>query len=55
MNLLNASGESAGQSVSHFHIHIIPRKINDGIDAWPNFEGAKSELEHIYNRIKIDF
>ena len=55
VNLLNASGESAGQSVSHFHIHIIPRKINDGIDAWPNFEGAKSELEHIYNRIKIDF
>lgn len=33
VNLLNASGESAGRSVSHFHIHIIPRKINDGIGA----------------------
>ncbi|MBO4524089.1 MAG: HIT domain-containing protein [Ruminococcus sp.] len=26
VNLLNASDESAGQSVPHFHIHIIPRK-----------------------------
>lgn len=33
VNLLNASDESAGQSVPHFHIHIIPRKINDEIDA----------------------
>ena len=24
VNLLNASGTSAGQSVPHFHIHIIP-------------------------------
>ena len=34
VNLLNASDESAGQSVPHFHIHIIPRKKGDGIDAW---------------------
>ena len=54
VNLLNASGESAGQSVSHFHIHIIPRKINDSVDAWPNFEGAKCEIEQIYNKIKTD-
>ena len=26
VNLLNASDESAGQTVAHFHIHIIPRK-----------------------------
>ena len=55
VNLLNASGESAGQSVSHFHIHIIPRKTNDGIDAWPDFKGAEYETEQIYNKIKIDF
>lgn len=55
VNLLNASGESAGQSVSHFHIHIIPRKTNDGIDAWPDFKGAECETEQIYNKIKIDF
>jgi histidine triad (HIT) family protein len=53
VNLLNASDESAGQSVPHFHIHIIPRKNNDGIDAWPTFSGAKQELESLYEKIKM--
>lgn len=30
-NILNNCGEVAGQSVNHFHIHIIPRKLNDNI------------------------
>lgn len=30
-NILNNCGEIAGQSVHHFHIHIIPRKLNDNI------------------------
>ena len=51
VNLLNASDESAGQSVSHFHIHIIPRKNGDGIDAWPNFSGAKEEISAIYRNL----
>ena len=53
INLLNASDESAGQSVPHLHIHIIPRKRNDGIDAWPKFEGAKEDLQTVYEKIKI--
>lgn len=51
VNLLNASDSSAGQSVPHFHIHIIPRKNNDGIDAWPKFEGAKEDLTEMWNKI----
>lgn len=54
VNLLNASDESAGQSVPHFHIHIIPRKRNDGIDAWPVFNGAESGIEEIYDKIVMD-
>ncbi len=53
VNLLNASGESAGQSVSHLHIHIIPRKRNDGIDAWPGFEGAKEDIQNVFDRVKM--
>lgn len=53
VNLLNASDESAGQSVPHFHIHIIPRRKNDNIDAWPNFDGAKHEIAEIYEKLKI--
>ncbi len=52
VNLLNASGESAGQSVPHFHIHLIPRKTGDGVDAWPKFPGAKLELEAVFENIK---
>lgn len=53
VNLLNASGESAGQSVPHLHIHIIPRKHGDGIDAWPRFDGAKCKREEIFEKLKI--
>lgn len=52
VNLLNANGESAGQSVAHFHIHIIPRKSDDGIDAWPKFEGAKVEISKTFEKIQ---
>ena len=53
INLLNASDESAGQSVAHFHIHLIPRKSEDGIDAWPKFEGARQGIEEIWKKIKL--
>lgn len=53
VNILNASDESAGQSVPHFHIHIIPRRKNDGIDAWPKLEGAKEEITEIWEKIKL--
>lgn len=53
VNLLNASDESAGQSMPHFHIHIIPRRKNDGIDAWPSFAGAKEEIADVFGRIRM--
>ena len=53
VNLLNASEECAGQSVPHFHIHIIPRKQNDQIDAWPHFDGAKEKTEDVFGRITM--
>ena len=34
VNLLNASGKDAQQSVFHFHLHIVPRYKNDGLDLW---------------------
>ena len=34
VNLLNASGKDAQQSAFHFHLHIIPRYPNDGLDMW---------------------
>ncbi len=31
LNILQNNGEFAGQSVPHFHIHLIPRYDNDGV------------------------
>lgn len=30
MNLISNNGRIAGQSVFHFHVHLIPRSISDG-------------------------
>lgn len=53
VDIMNASGEAAQQSVFHMHFHIIPRKKNDGVDAWPKFDGAKEELEAMYEKLKL--
>lgn len=31
VNILQNNGEIAGQTVHHFHVHIIPRKENDKV------------------------
>lgn len=30
MNLVQNNGEAAGQTVNHFHLHMIPRYVGDG-------------------------
>ena len=53
VNLLNANGIEAQQSVSHFHIHIIPRIKNDNIDAWPVFGGSNQQIEEIWKKLRV--
>lgn len=53
VNLLNASGVSAGQTVPHFHIHLIPRRTGDGIDGWPVFTGAKEDIRAVHERVRM--
>ena len=53
VNILNASDESAGQSVFHLHFHIIPRKKDDGLDVWPKFEGAKEDIRAVFEKVKM--
>lgn len=31
INILQNNGEAAGQTVHHFHLHIIPRKVGDKV------------------------
>ena len=53
VNILNASGESAQQSVFHLHLHVIPRKSDDGIDIWALKDKKELDLEDICKKLKI--
>ena len=53
VNLLQANGPGAGQSVPHLHIHVMPRRPNDGVALnWEYKPGDKAEIEAIYKRLK---
>jgi len=32
LNIVVNSGESAGQNVHHYHVHVIPRRASDGFE-----------------------
>lgn len=51
-NLVQNNGEAAGQTVFHFHMHLIPRYKDDGQKiGWKPGEPSQEELEEIKNRI----
>ncbi|MCH5280893.1 MAG: HIT family protein [Lachnospiraceae bacterium] len=48
LNLLQNNGEAAGQTVLHFHLHLIPRYENDGQHIMGNpKEATQEELAEI--------
>ena len=53
VNILNASGKDAQQSVFHLHFHILPRFENDGIDGFPKLNKRDGALEELCERLKI--
>ena len=47
-NLVQNNGETAGQTVFHFHMHLIPRYMNDGQKiGWEPGEPSGDELAEI--------
>lgn len=51
-NLVQNNGECAGQTVMHFHLHLIPRYEGDGQHIlWKPVETTQEELERIKNAI----
>ncbi len=52
LNLVQNNGECAGQTVFHYHMHIIPRYQNDGQTiGWKPGEPSQEELEQIREEI----
>ena len=53
VNLLHASGSAAQQSVPHFHVHLIPRFDEDGLDAWPHFPKAQCDKDELRDKLRF--
>lgn len=51
-NIVQNNGEVAGQTVFHYHLHLIPRYENDGQKiGWNPTTPSQEELEDIKNTI----
>ena len=53
LNILQANGPAAFQSVPHYHLHLIPRWHNDdkGFD-WPVVPGDRAQIQAIGERLR---
>lgn len=53
LNMLQANGAAAFQSVPHYHLHLIPRWHNDdkGFD-WPVVPGDRAQIQAIGERLR---
>lgn len=46
LTLLQCNGEAGGQTVGHFHIHVVPRHKGDGVGLiWPRKDPAREVLD----------
>ncbi len=54
-NIVQNNGEVAGQTVFHFHMHLIPRYREDGNQdklCWNHLELSQEELEDICRKLR---
>ena len=53
LNLIQSNGPGAAQSVPHFHLHILPRKLGDGLVLnWTPRPGDRARIAEIAERIR---
>ena len=52
-NVIQNNGEEAGQTVFHFHMHLIPRYKNDNaLKLWKAGEAKEEELKELEQKVK---
>ncbi len=55
INLLQANGPGAAQSVAHFHLHVLPRRHNDKLKVnWTPKPGDRARIAEIAERIRAE-
>lgn len=51
-NVIQNNGPAAGQSVMHFHMHVIPRYENDGVfGLWTPTEPSMDEIREMGEKL----
>ena len=54
VTLYQANGPAAGQTVYHFHLHIVPRYDKDGMHlTWPAKNPPREKLEEYREKIRV--
>jgi|SRR5579862_2239212 len=53
LNLIQANGKGAAQSVGHFHMHVLPRHLGDGLLVnWTPKPGDMAHIAEVAARIR---
>ena len=53
VNLFNSCGAAAGQTVFHFHVHVLPRYVDDGfVLPFERTPGNDADLDELAARLK---
>jgi histidine triad (HIT) family protein len=53
LNLVQSNGPGAAQSVPHFHLHILPRQMGDGLAVnWTLTPGDRARIAGVAERIR---
>jgi histidine triad (HIT) family protein len=53
LNLIQANGPGAAQSVGHFHFHVLPRRLGDGLPInWQPQPGDMARIAAVAERIR---
>lgn len=54
LTVLQANRKAGWQTVPHFHIHVLPRHTEDGVNlTWPVKNPPAEELAKLADRIKV--
>ena len=53
LSIYQANGKPAGQTVFHYHVHVLPRHAGDGMElVWPVKNPPREQLEEYARKIK---